>query len=119
MFDFSAHLKNLRLSKKLTQKQLAENLNVTEHCIQHYERGSRKPTYDMMISLADYFDVSLDYLTGRTANPKSHTITADMQRDYENTIGRLLQVAKDNPESRERMEKVLDKIIDMAALQIE
>ena len=37
---------------------------------QRYEYGERKPSFDMLIALADYFDVSIDYLVGRTDNPK-------------------------------------------------
>ncbi len=72
MFDFSTHLKSLRQSKNLTQKQLATEINASERGIQNYEAGVRKPTYDILISLADYFDVSIDYLVGRTDNPNSH-----------------------------------------------
>lgn len=70
MFNFGAHLKALRQSKNLTQKQLAENIGASESGIQNYELGTRKPTYDMLIALADYFNVSLDYLVGRSDNPE-------------------------------------------------
>lgn len=72
MFNFGTHLKALRQSKNLTQKQLAENIGASESGIQNYELGTRKPTYDMLIALADYFDVSLDYLVGRSDDPKRH-----------------------------------------------
>ena len=70
MFDFGAHLKSLRKTQGLTQKQLANEIGASERGIQHYEIGERKPAYDVLIALADYFDVSLDYLCGRTDNPK-------------------------------------------------
>lgn len=70
MFDFGKHLKLLRKSKNLTQKQLAIFVDASESGIQNYELGTRKPTYDMLIALADYFDVSLDYLVGRSDNPE-------------------------------------------------
>lgn len=70
MLKFSEQLKNLRKSKNLTQKQLAINIGASERGIQNYELGTRKPTYDMLIALADYFDVSIDYLVGRTDNPE-------------------------------------------------
>ncbi|MCL2774048.1 MAG: helix-turn-helix domain-containing protein [Oscillospiraceae bacterium] len=69
MFNFGTHLKEIRLSKNLTQKQLAINIGAGENGVQNYELGRRKPTYDMLIVLADYFDVSIDYLVGRTDNP--------------------------------------------------
>lgn len=72
MFEFGKHLKALRLSKNLTQKQLASAIGASESGIQNYELGTRKPTYDMLIALADYFDVSIDYLVGRSDDPERH-----------------------------------------------
>ncbi|MCL1832308.1 MAG: helix-turn-helix domain-containing protein [Oscillospiraceae bacterium] len=66
MFNFGHHLKTLRLEKNLTQKQLAVNVSASESAIQKYELGTRKPTYDTLIALADYFNVSIDFLVGRT-----------------------------------------------------
>lgn len=70
MFDFGNQLKTLRKSKGITQKQLASAIGASERGIQQYELGERKPTYDMLIALADHFNVSIDYLTGRTDNPE-------------------------------------------------
>ena len=69
MFDFGAHLKHLRHEAGLTQKQLATAIDGSERGIQNYEIGVRKPTYEILIALADYFDVSLDYLVGRSDDP--------------------------------------------------
>lgn len=63
-------LMELRKAKNLSQKQLALELNLSETGIQNYENGRRKPAYDILIALADYFNVSLDYLVGRTDNPE-------------------------------------------------
>lgn len=70
MSDFGFHLRTLRKNKGITQKQLAIGIGASERGIQQYELGERKPTFDMLISLADYFGVSLDYLVGRTDNPQ-------------------------------------------------
>ena len=70
MFNFGRHLKMLRQSKGLTQRQLAKNIGASESGVQNYELGTRKPTYDMLIALADYFDVPLDYLVGRSNDPE-------------------------------------------------
>lgn len=69
MFNFGSHLKTLRKVKSVTQRQLASAIGASERGIQQYELGERKPTYDMLIALADYFDVSLDYLVGRSNDP--------------------------------------------------
>lgn len=70
MFDFAEHLKQMRLKKGLTQVQLAKAVNASQRGIQNYEMGVRKPTCEMLIALADYFDISLDYLVGRSNNPQ-------------------------------------------------
>lgn len=72
--NFSKRLVELRQSRNLTQKQLARELNLSEVGIQNYEGERRKPAFDILIALADYFDVSLDYLVGRTDNPDSHKL---------------------------------------------
>lgn len=65
--DFSSRLKEIRKSKGLTQKQLAQALGAaTERGIQSYELGEREPAFKQLLTLADYFDVSLDYLVGRS-----------------------------------------------------
>lgn len=72
MFNFGLHLKEMRKANGVTQKQLAIDIGASERGIQQYELGERKPTYDMLIALADYFDVSLDYLVGRSDDPARH-----------------------------------------------
>lgn len=62
---FGEHLKNIRQSKNLTQKQLAELIGISERGIQNYEMGVRKPNFDIIIALADALEVSADYLLGR------------------------------------------------------
>ena len=66
---FSQRLIQLRKENNLTQKQLAAELNLSEVGIQNYEGERRKPAYDVLLALADYFNVSLDYLCGRSDVP--------------------------------------------------
>jgi len=70
MFIFTDHLKFLRHAKGVTQKQLGAAIGAGARSIQDYELGNRKPGFDALIALADYFSVSLDYLMGRTDNPE-------------------------------------------------
>lgn len=65
-------LKNLRKEKKLTQKDVAEHLDISIRAYQHYEHETREPPLTTAITLANLFDVSLDYLVGRTPNRNSH-----------------------------------------------
>ncbi len=62
-------LKELRKINNVTQKQTAASINITERNYQRLEAGE-KPNYDNLIALADYFDVSLDYLVGRSDEPE-------------------------------------------------
>ena len=59
-------LHELRKARGMTQKELSEALGVTIRTVTNYENGSREPNIATLIKLADLFDVSLDYLTGRT-----------------------------------------------------
>ena len=63
-------LKELRKSRKISQIKLAMDLNLNQNSISRYETGEREADYVTLIALADYFDVSIDYLLGRTENPK-------------------------------------------------
>ena len=63
-------LKRCRLSKSVTQKQAAQAAGVSSSMYQFYEYGKNEPTASVLISLADYYGVSLDYLVGRSDNPK-------------------------------------------------
>lgn len=70
MSEFPERLLELRKASGLTQKQLAIESNLSEVGIKSYERNIREPAYRQLISLADFFNVSLDYLVGRSDNPQ-------------------------------------------------
>ena len=63
---FHEKLKELRQENKVSQKELSEILGVTTRAYRFYESGDREPNIVGLIALADYFDVSLDYLVGRS-----------------------------------------------------
>ena len=69
MATFPDRLKELRNENKVTQKAVAEFLGILERSYQMYEHGKREPNHKTTIKLADYFDVSTDYLLGRSDNP--------------------------------------------------
>jgi len=70
MAKINERIKQLRLDNNLTQKAMAEILNVKEVSYQRFEYGTVRPSLDTLFILADYFDVSLDWLTGRISNDK-------------------------------------------------
>lgn len=63
-------LKELRKSKRISQLKLATDLNTNQNTISRYETGEREPGIAELIRIADYFNVSLDYLLERTDNPR-------------------------------------------------
>ena len=70
--SFPERLIFLRKSKGLTRKQVYEAICMSALGYQRYEYGSREPAFQQLISLADYFNVSLDYLVGRSDDPERH-----------------------------------------------
>jgi len=63
-------LKDLRTARNITQVKLSMDLNLSQNSISRYENMEREAGYATLISIADYFHVSLDYLLGRTDDPK-------------------------------------------------
>lgn len=67
---FSERLIYLRKERKISQKKIAEAIGMSEQAYQKYEYNKREPAYQKLIAIAEYFNVSIDYLVGRTENPE-------------------------------------------------
>lgn len=70
MSNFMTRFKELRKSAELTQDELAAKLNVAKSTISMYETGKRQPDFEKLEEIADFFNVDMDYLLGRS-NTKS------------------------------------------------
>ena len=114
----SKRLKELRISKELTQRELGELVNVTKVSICCYENGTRVPTLDTLTKLGKVLDVDVDYLLGYD-NPvkpkgKNKKVTSMAEEEIEfikglREIESLHQKILDNPkEMIELMSKRLD-----------
>ncbi len=98
--EFKDVLRSLRRELGMSQVKLAEELGVSNSLIASYETGARKPSFESLEDIADYFNVSLDYLTGKDEgstyylNPE----TAHMaQQIYENKeLRALFSAAQDS-----------------------
>lgn len=66
IMSFGKKLRSLREEKRLSQVELSKKLNVTSQALSQYELGKRIPDAEMIIRIADFFDVSVDYLLDRT-----------------------------------------------------
>lgn len=63
-------LREIRKARRISQLKLAMDLNTNQNTISRYETGDREPGIVELIKIADYFNVSVDYLLERTDNPK-------------------------------------------------
>ena len=63
-------LKALRKQKNISQVKMAMDLDMCQNTVSRYETGAHEADYATLIRIADYFDVSIDYLLERTDNPK-------------------------------------------------
>lgn len=97
---FGKILATLRKSKGLSQYELAEKLGLSRGQIGNYEQGKRQPDYDTLQLIADFFNVSTDYLLGRE-NEKSNNgnlpeLTPKDERDIAKDLEKILS-SLDNP----------------------
>ena len=90
-------IKILRLEKGSTQKQLSEYLGLTPKMISFYEKEERFPPHDIILKLADYFDVTTDYLLGRSDKKKYVISNSTKNKDVkyiENIYDKLNDIGK-------------------------
>jgi transcriptional regulator with XRE-family HTH domain len=68
----------------MTQEELAKKLNISRASLSHYEKNRREPDYETLQKIADYFQVSIDYMFGRTTNSKE--ILDEHVRDFVDSL---------------------------------
>lgn len=90
---FGKRLRFLRKKKNMTQKDLADVFNLSESTIGMYERDEREPSFEFVRQLADFFNVTTDYLLGRTELP--HGYTTETKTEEENTLAKINQLIKE------------------------
>lgn len=66
MLNFGDRLRSLRQSKDLSQSEFAKQIRISKSAVNMYERGEREPNFETLEKIADYFNVDLDYLLGKT-----------------------------------------------------
>lgn len=98
-------LKRLRIQRNLTQKQLAEDLNVTQQQIERYENNKRKFKQDFLFQLADYFNVSINDFFPPIKKEDSYVL-------LEKTLREKGYINKDGIIEKDKFEKLV-KLADM------
>lgn len=74
---FATNLRNLMNEHGTSQIQLAQSINKTRQTVSQYTNGISEPGYETLGKIADYFDVSVDFLLGRTGDPSRHPCAVD------------------------------------------
>ena len=75
--EFNRIITLLRKERGITQKQAAQDLGISQAQLSHYEKGIRECGLAFVVQVADYYDVSCDYLLGRSAERSGQTITVE------------------------------------------
>lgn len=111
MKNFGERLKELRKEKNLTQAQLGELLNTSHATINRYEKNIHEPDLDTINKLADIFDVSVDYLLGRTDIENVAIIEGDeIPKELKDIGVEYLEVSKELKEKGFTPEKIRNLI---------
>ena len=66
MISFKERLKELRAERNITQQELGKLVNMSKMAISHWEKGHSEPSISQLIALSNYFEVSVDYLIGKS-----------------------------------------------------
>ncbi|WP_232841811.1 helix-turn-helix domain-containing protein [Caldicellulosiruptor acetigenus] len=113
---FRFRLKELREEKNISRSDLAEILGVSTQTIANYENGHREPNFDTLLKIAEYFDVTVDYLVGRS---DYRTVEEQISKrsKFEKTVGESLKEAIMTKKLKgvrwdEKLEKEIGDIIE-------
>lgn len=123
IMDLNERIRQLRLENKLTAKKLGNIFKVSESTISLYESGKRTPNKDLLIKMSDYFNVSTDYLLGKTDIPNielHYNFTEKGEFDIAIEIEKiLLQIGKnENVKFNDRLIDDSVRILLMKSLQV-
>lgn len=106
--DFTKRLLDLRESRNMKQKDLADKLNLKPNAISRYEKGSSQPSMQTLAVIADIFEVSVDYLLGLSSIPNPYTAEKFSPKEVEI----VTKFRKLSPENQIRIDERLSTMID-------
>lgn len=104
--EFAHRLKQLRKDLDLTQNELAVKLSSSRSTIAGYETERKQPDYETLTKIADFFDVSVDYLLGRTDNKNIEQSSTDTKKDNSNPL--LKEFENLSEESQKELQKYME-----------
>lgn len=108
--DFGKRLRELREGKEMPQDKLAETLRVSKSSISMWERGLRTPELETFEAIADYFNVNMDYLKGKSDIKRPENLVCEDEGNY-NGVERYLNMIHDKPGLRALLDST-DKLTE-------
>lgn len=105
-------LLKLRKEKGVTQKDLAEYLQISRQAYANYEAGNRNPDFETLIKISEYFNVSVDYLLGKDSEPQKEKPTED--GELSENRRKLIEWAQTVPE--DKVDSVLQALQSILAI---
>lgn len=122
MANFGERLRFMRENKKMTQKDISKKFKLAESTISMYERGEREPSLDLVEQFADFFNVSIDYLSGRSDSPVEYTTSEksfldDLQLTDDELINKYKLIVDGKEASEEEIKNAIKYIKALRLMQ--
>ena len=100
-------IKMLREEKQMNMREVADALKIPYTTYVNYEKELREPNSEMLISLANYFEVSIDYLIGRSDSRKNNLLNNELESNCNIKEKKLVDSYRSHPEMQSAVDKLL------------
>jgi len=119
----SDRLASLRFSKNLTHQEIADVLGITRQAYSNYEAGKREPDYNTLVKLANYFNVTTDYLLGKSDVKRKLESIDEIEKKIDSGVDPISKIFFALPNEseliilreirkRENLQKLFEKVKD-------
>ena len=92
---FGERIRSLRESMNYSQVKFAETFGIGQSSVVRYEKGEASPSLELLVKIADYYDVSLDYVLGRTDNPQGKLYDCKPPNGYSTNMENFVEMCFD------------------------
>ena len=89
---FGERIRSLRESMNYSQVKFAETFGIGQSSVVRYEKGEASPSLELLVKIADYYDVSLDYVLGRTDNPQGKLYDCKPPNGYSTNMENFVEM---------------------------
>lgn len=118
MIEIKDRIIELRLSKNLTQSELAKQLDMSASSIGMYEQGRRKPSFEQLEKIADFFNVDMDYLIGRNNIKNKYLLSKTSETNTDSVLEKEEESINKEQESLNKISDFLKKNSDVTLSEI-